>query len=184
MNARGKLNEDGRAAHRGAAMSDSQTYDTPCAVCGKVLDGHTHDPRELSAEELNFALKRPVQVEKIKQHIAALTDQVRELEFEFIRCKCCGSTLMYKRVGKDYQVLHDCLFGTRAQEVYQRAITAEAENARLNRRIMQYENDEASVCPEDVGFVEYIGVLQNRIADHATALKNALTAPAAPEPKV
>ena len=27
---------------------DGQTYDTPCAVCGTPLDGHTH---ELSAEE-------------------------------------------------------------------------------------------------------------------------------------
>jgi DNA-binding transcriptional MerR regulator len=37
-------------------MSDSQTYDTPCSVCGKVLDGHTHDPRELSIKQIKSAL--------------------------------------------------------------------------------------------------------------------------------
>jgi hypothetical protein len=33
---------------------------------------------------------------------------------------------------------------------------------RMDKRIMEYENDEASVCPEDVGFVEFVGVLQSK----------------------
>jgi hypothetical protein len=40
-----------------------------------------------------------------------------------------------------------------------------AENKRLDKRIMEYEADEASVCPEDVGFVEFIGVLQSKLAE-------------------
>ena len=35
--------------------------------------------------------------------------------------------------------------------------------AEADKRIMKYENDEASVCPEDVGFVELIGVLRKKL---------------------
>lgn len=38
----------------------------------------------------------------------------------------------------------------------------DAEIAALRAQVMKYENDEASVCPEDVGFVEYIGCLDRQ----------------------
>lgn len=42
--------------------------------------------------------------------------------------------------------------------------TLRAELAARDERIAAYQEAEASVCPEDVGFVEFIGVLQKRIA--------------------
>ena len=42
--------------------------------------------------------------------------------------------------------------------------------AERDKRIREYEESEASVCPEDVGFVEFIGVLQKRIAGLERAL--------------
>lgn len=51
------------------------------------------------------------------------------------------------------------------------AASLEARVAELDKHctnfsaaIMEYENDEASVCPEDVGFVEFIGVLRKQLA--------------------
>jgi len=38
-----------------------------------------------------------------------------------------------------------------------------AENAAFRQREMDHENAEASVCPEDVGFVEYIGSLKSAL---------------------
>ena len=40
---------------------------------------------------------------------------------------------------------------------------AEARADKAEARAMRYENDEASVCPEDVGFIEFIGVLQRKL---------------------
>src|SRR6185312_8510358 len=40
---------------------------------------------------------------------------------------------------------------------------ARADNAAFRQREMDHENAEASVCPEDVGFVEYIGSLKSAL---------------------
>ena len=37
------------------------------------------------------------------------------------------------------------------------------DNAAFRQREMDHENAEASVCPEDVGFVEYIGSLKSAL---------------------
>lgn len=46
--------------------------------------------------------------------------------------------------------------------------------SQLEARVRKYEEDEASVCPEDVGFVEWIGVLKKRAETTEAALKAAL----------
>ncbi len=61
-------------------------------------------------------------------------------------------------------------------ELHARLRTAKADLAaaredvvRMRKQIADHEEAEASVCPEDVGFVEFIGVLQKRIAGLAGA---------------
>jgi len=50
-------------------------------------------------------------------------------------------------------------------------MTDTARLAQLEARVRKYEEDEASVCPEDVGFVEWIGVLKRRAETAEAALK-------------
>jgi len=61
---------------------------------------------------------------------------------------------------------------------------AEVEMDRdFKAELIQRENDEASVCPEDVGFVEYIGVLQcelRRLREVEQAAKALMADDAAP----
>lgn len=49
-----------------------------------------------------------------------------------------------------------------------------AENAAFRQREMDQENAEASVCPEDIGFVEYIGSLKSAL-DRAQRERDALS---------
>ena len=53
----------------------------------------------------------------------------------------------------------------------QRADKAEAEN---RQQQLDFENIEASVCPEDVGFVEYIKQLKAKLREKTIALANEL----------
>lgn len=39
----------------------------------------------------------------------------------------------------------------------------QAEIADLRGRLMDWENEEGSVCPEDVGFAEYIRLLEKKV---------------------
>lgn len=58
----------------------------------------------------------------------------------------------------------------RAERAKAEGAAAREDVARLNKQIVAYEEAEASVCPEDVGFVEFIGVLQRQIERLAAAL--------------
>lgn len=55
-------------------------------------------------------------------------------------------------------------------EVERRLVAAREDVARMRKQIADHEEAEASVCPEDVGFVEFIGVLQKRIEQLKAAL--------------
>jgi len=44
-------------------------------------------------------------------------------------------------------------------------IVVEAENERLKSECLDFENREGAICPEDVGFEEYIRHLQKRVEE-------------------
>ena len=46
-----------------------------------------------------------------------------------------------------------------------RALEAEAECGRLKSERLDFENREGAICPEDVGFEEYIRHLQKRVEE-------------------
>jgi len=43
--------------------------------------------------------------------------------------------------------------------------------ATANKQILEYEQTEASVCPEDVGIIEYVSSLQKKLADSQDEVK-------------
>lgn len=55
-------------------------------------------------------------------------------------------------------------------DVRERVQLITAERDALRARCETYENDEGGCCPEDVGFVEYIAVLQTKLAAAEAAL--------------
>lgn len=60
-------------------------------------------------------------------------------------------------------------------ELYREALAQETamreEILRLRAALLAWENREASVCPEDVGFVEYIGALNRLLGEAHDALR-------------
>jgi|SRR6185312_80239 len=110
---------------------------------------------------------------------AEMPEVFQSVSCEGERCSMCGEPATMKlgeeimhddpRSGRHNWTAYVCrqhgrwvLFGERPAPAHDRERLL-AENAAFRQREMDHENAEASVCPEDVGFVEYVGSLKSAL---------------------